>query len=247
MSHPFEINQEIELDATPEQVWEAIATGPGIDAWFFGHSTIEPRLGGRTTFEMGGEVAGSTITAWEPGKRFAYRTDEGPDGSFMAFESIIEGRAGGSTVLRYVHSGMLGGDDWEAEYDALREGDPMYLRKLAAYLATFKGATVRQSIMLFQPGVTDSGHAWSAFTEGLGVTGPLTVGTPVKLAADGRDGVVAFVDEPHWVGVTTADGMVSLMHARGSVVVAEYQGYSDERDQQEIESRLQSWLDSAFA
>ena len=30
----------------------------------------------------------------------------------MAFEYLIEGRDGGSTVLRLVHSGMLG-DDWE--------------------------------------------------------------------------------------------------------------------------------------
>ena len=245
MSHPFEITEEIELDATPDEVWDAIATGPGIDSWFFGHSTVEPRLGGRTTFAMGDDVAASTITAWEPGKRFAYRTDEGPDGSFMAFESIIEARAGGSTVLRFVHSGLLGGDDWEAEYDALREGDPMYLRKLAAYLATFKGRTAKQSIMLLHPGVTDSDRAWTAFTQALG--GPLTVGTPVRFTADGSTGVVAFVHEPHWVGVTTADGMVSLMHARGSVVVAEYQGFSDERDQQEIENSLRSWLDSAFA
>ena len=47
MTHPFEVSQEIELDATPEQVWEAIATGPGIDSWFMGRNEIEPREGGR--------------------------------------------------------------------------------------------------------------------------------------------------------------------------------------------------------
>ena len=31
MAHPFEVRKDIEVDATPEQVWEAIATGPGID------------------------------------------------------------------------------------------------------------------------------------------------------------------------------------------------------------------------
>ena len=45
MAHAFEIAQEIEVDATPEQVWEAIATGPGLDSWFLGHSEIEPREG----------------------------------------------------------------------------------------------------------------------------------------------------------------------------------------------------------
>jgi uncharacterized protein YndB with AHSA1/START domain len=34
--HEFEIREEIALDATPEQVWEAIASGPGMDSWFMG-------------------------------------------------------------------------------------------------------------------------------------------------------------------------------------------------------------------
>ncbi len=55
MAHAFEIAQDIEVDATPEQVWEAIATGPGLDSWFLGHSEIEPR--------QGGTVAGASVTS----------------------------------------------------------------------------------------------------------------------------------------------------------------------------------------
>ena len=36
MAHPFELTHEFEVDATPEEVWQAIATGPGIDSWFMG-------------------------------------------------------------------------------------------------------------------------------------------------------------------------------------------------------------------
>jgi uncharacterized protein YndB with AHSA1/START domain len=46
MPRGFELRKEITLDATPEQVWEAIATGPGIDAWFMGRNQVEPREGG---------------------------------------------------------------------------------------------------------------------------------------------------------------------------------------------------------
>jgi uncharacterized protein YndB with AHSA1/START domain len=42
MAHPFEFTHEIEVDASPEEVWEAIATGPGVDAWFMGRNEIEP-------------------------------------------------------------------------------------------------------------------------------------------------------------------------------------------------------------
>ena len=99
MTHPFEIELETILPASPEQVWAAIATGPGIDSWFMGHTEIEPREGGRGHMTLMGFTAHSTVTAWEPGKRFAYRGDENPDGTFMAFEYIIEGREGADVTL----------------------------------------------------------------------------------------------------------------------------------------------------
>ncbi|HET9722527.1 MAG TPA: hypothetical protein VFR44_01650, partial [Actinomycetota bacterium] len=39
------------------------------------------------------------------------------------------------------HSGFLAGDDWEAEYEAMGEGDPMYFDKLAKYLTFYLGRT----------------------------------------------------------------------------------------------------------
>ena len=55
-----------------------------------------------------------------------------------AMEYMIEGRAGGTTKVRLVHSGFLG-DDWEAEYEALTEGDFMYLLQMAQYVEHFRG------------------------------------------------------------------------------------------------------------
>ena len=60
------------------------------------------------------------MTAWDPARRFAYRSGEAPDGRFIAYEFLIEGRAGGSTVLRTVTSGFLPGDDWAEEFEARR-------------------------------------------------------------------------------------------------------------------------------
>src|SRR4051812_21525289 len=136
MSHDFEIADAITLDATPEQVWDAIATGPGVDSWFMGHTSIEPGEGGTNRRDMTdamGVVQKSTITAWDPGRRLALREDS-PDGTFSAVEYLLEGRDGGSTVLRFVHNGILS-DDWDAEYyEGMKVGDLMYLKQLAAYL-----------------------------------------------------------------------------------------------------------------
>ncbi|HEU0129245.1 MAG TPA: SRPBCC domain-containing protein, partial [Pseudonocardiaceae bacterium] len=104
MSREFELHKEIELDASPEQVWQAIATGPGISSWFMGPHEIEPRAGGKITLTIGDFSEQATITAWDPPKRLAYQGAEDADGSFHAMEYLIEGREGGSTVLRFVHS-----------------------------------------------------------------------------------------------------------------------------------------------
>lgn len=65
---------------------------------------------------MFGEVSSSSITVWEPGYRYATQEDKNPDGTFMAFEWLIESRDGGGAVVRVVHSGLLG-ENWEAEYN----------------------------------------------------------------------------------------------------------------------------------
>ena len=42
------IELEIEVVGTPEEVWQAIATGPGISSWYVPH-TVEEREGGAAT------------------------------------------------------------------------------------------------------------------------------------------------------------------------------------------------------
>jgi uncharacterized protein YndB with AHSA1/START domain len=248
MTHEFEIRDEITLDATPDQVWDAIATGPGIDSWFMGHTEVDPREGGRGSFSVAGQTMRNTVTGWEPGKRFAFRGDDAPDGTFMAFEYLIEGREGGSSVLRFVHSGLLG-DDWEAEYDALKEGDPMYLRKLAVYLKHFQGRTSAANMFLFGPLVNDTERVWSAFASALGLAGEIPEGAQVRVAIDGLapvDGVVEFTSVPHFAAVRTAEGMYMFVEGQGMLVV-EHHSYSDDVDGKEIESAWQSWMATTFA
>ena len=248
-THEFEVRDQITVDATPEQVWDAIATGPGVDAWFMGRTEFEAREGGRVTQAMGPETFHSTITAYEPGKRLAYRSDAAPDGTFMAFEFLIEGRAGGSTTVRFVHSGLLSGDDWQSEYDALTQGDPMYLQQLAAYLKHFTGAALTHSVFAVGPQEKDSARVWSAFGSALGLSGSVTHGAEVSLTVDGLErtnGVVEFV-APSYVLVRTNDGLYLLMHGYQDTIVVEYHGYAGEQGDEELQGAWQSWLGKAFA
>lgn len=252
MAHEFEVRDEIELDATPEQVWDAIATGPGIDSWFMGRSEIAPREGGSGSFTILGESSVNTTTAWEPGRRLAYRSEEAPDGTFMAFEYILEGRAGGSTVLRFVHNGFLD-DDWEAEYDALTKGDGMYLRKLAAYLKHFKGRTSTFNVFAPGPQLEDKERVWAALRSALGLaaTAPVAAGDAVRLSVDGlapADGVVEFTDSSDFLAVRTDDSLIMFIHAMGGTVVEQH-CYADgaDADGKAAEEAWQAWLTRSFA
>src|SRR5262245_5377829 len=99
MGHEFEGRNEAEVPASPEQVWQAIATGPGIDSGFMGRNEVKPGAGGVVRTAFGGYTPESAITAWDPPRRFAQHSGVAPDGRFIAYEFLVEGRASGSTVV----------------------------------------------------------------------------------------------------------------------------------------------------
>jgi uncharacterized protein YndB with AHSA1/START domain len=245
--HEFEITGEITVDASPEQVWEAIATGPGIDSWLMGRNQVEPREGGTVRMTLGDYSDEGTVTAWEPPRRFAYRGGEDEGGAFMAFEFLIEGRQGGSTVVRLAQSGVLGGDDWEAEYDALRKGWPMYLRTLAQYLTWFPDRTATP-ISAQGPQQADQDQVWEALKRGLGLTGTVSEGDTVRFTLDESTPVQGVVDSvlyPSFLGVRTSDGLYRFV-GRGGVVGVGHHIFTDV-DQQETERAWQAWLTRLFA
>lgn len=216
MTHPFEIGQETTLPATPEQVWEAIATGQGIDAWFMGRNEVEAREGGVVAMDIGGQREEAVITAYEPGRRFATRTPTTEDGRFMAFEYLIEGRNGGSTVLRVVHSGMLG-DDWQDEYDALRRGWPFHLHTLREYLTHFPGRAGVPVFAVAPSAGRPAQEVRAALTHGLSLPDPVAVGARAHAEPVGLpplDGEVVWSDEER-IEVCTADGIYTFHHSTG--------------------------------
>ena len=64
---------EFEVTGTPEEVWQAIATGPGISSWFvpteFEESDGKP-VAVTSTFGPG-MAPRAAVTAWDPPRMFA--------------------------------------------------------------------------------------------------------------------------------------------------------------------------------
>ncbi|MFO0974379.1 MAG: SRPBCC domain-containing protein [Phycisphaerae bacterium] len=134
------IQVEVEVPGTPEEVWRAIATGPGISAWFV-PTRSEERQGGEQVCNFGpGMDSPSTITVWQPPVRFAAEGDMGGPGSpKVATEWTIEARAGGKCLVRVVHSLFATTDDWDGQLTGLEDGWPAYFRILRMYLTHFTG------------------------------------------------------------------------------------------------------------
>ncbi|HXL94740.1 MAG TPA: SRPBCC family protein [Streptosporangiaceae bacterium] len=239
MTHEFEVREEITVDATPDQVWAAIASGPGVDSWFMGRTEIDS-ASKTSTFSMFGEVASASITAWEPGHRYATQEDRKPDGTFTAFEWLIESRDGGGAVVRVVHSGLLG-EDWEAEYNALSVGDHAYITKLAVYLKHFAPRTAKTGLFLPGPVTKDS---WAAMRAAIGVSADAADGQPARLSVPGIepvDGTVEFTGPPSFVGMRTGDAMYLLIHGYNDMVGATAH-YFDDRDPSAETEAWQNWL-----
>lgn len=246
MGKSWEVNEEFELNATPEQVWDAIATGPGIDSWYMGANEVVPGVGGSLNTDFGGFVMRSNITAWEPSKHLAYTGETGPDGRFIAFEYLIEARDGGTTVLRQVVNGFLPGDDWEAEFEAMTTGGSLYSSSLATYINNFSGRfAVPVSAMVQHP---DFDAAWAAMLADLGVPDDAAVGDPVTLTPSGREpiaGVVDFVSDDN-LGVTSDDGLYRFYRGFFGPGLGHHV-FVDRSEGPALEADWHAWLERATA
>ncbi|MEV4396826.1 SRPBCC domain-containing protein [Nonomuraea sp. NPDC049607] len=241
MGHEFEIPLDSLVEATPEQVWEAITTGPGIDSWFMGRNEVE---GGaiRTAF-AGVELPESRVTAEEPLKRFAHSGVPGPDGRFVAYEFLLEARGQGSTLVRMVTSGFLPGDDWEQEYEAMSTGLALFFATLTEYLGHFAG---RAATPLTESGppVSDWPRAWRSLHAALG--GTPEPGDAVRITPPGLppvEGVVYFRNAQS-VGVRTSDALYRFVQGMGGSMLAMHLLFGDPAGQA---AAWRSWLEDAHA
>jgi uncharacterized protein YndB with AHSA1/START domain len=162
---------EVELPGTPEQVWQAIATGQGISSWFC-PTQVEERVGGKMVFEiMPGMESPATITAWEAPRRLAAE-DPGwaPGMPPVATEWTVEARAGGTCLVRVVHSLFASTDDWDSQLEGTESGWPGCFRILRMYLTTFRGQRCSLMRAVAMAGGEEP-DAWRKISDGLGVKG----------------------------------------------------------------------------
>ena len=138
------VEMEFLVPGTIEQVWQAIATGPGMTAWFT-PTTVDERVGGAISFDFGDENCGEatssgTVTAWEPPHRLAYEEyGWSGDAPPVATEVVVTSHSGDRCVVRMVHSLFTSKDDWDDELESFETGWPGFFDVLRLYLTHFAG------------------------------------------------------------------------------------------------------------
>jgi uncharacterized protein YndB with AHSA1/START domain len=166
------IQVEVEVPGTPEEVWQAIATGPGISSWFVPTKIEEGQAGGRRIISSFGPGMDSeaTETACEPPRRFAYECPLGPDVRALGTEWIVESRGGRLCVVRVVNSLFADSDDWDDQLEDFEGGWAVWFRTLRLYLTYFRGQTCTAfRLMATAPEPTAS--AWETLLHLLGLDG----------------------------------------------------------------------------
>lgn len=188
------VTMEVEVPGTPEQVWRAIATGPGTSAWFV-PTEIEERVGGELVFDMGPEMGTSkgVVTAWDPPKRFSYEErDWMPGAPPVATEIHVEAQGGGTCVMRMVHSLFADSDDWDDQLEGFEKGWPGFFRILRLYLAHFPDRRCSRAQAMTRAEGSEP-EAWSALMDDLGLA-DASVGDRVSTAGDGVPALSGTVD-----------------------------------------------------
>lgn len=165
------VQLEFEVPGSPDSVWQAIATGPGITSWFVPTEVAEHE-GGAIVFHLGGGMdSAGVVTAWEPPVRFAYEErDWSPNAPPVATELVVEARSGGTCTVRLVHSLFTSSDDWDDQLESFEAGWPPFFHVLRLVLTHFQGERC-SAFRLMGTAARSEEQAWEALTAALGLTG----------------------------------------------------------------------------
>jgi uncharacterized protein YndB with AHSA1/START domain len=128
---------EIEVKATPEEVWRTVTEADQIIRWFAPEARVEPGEGGKVWISWGGGMEGEApIHLWEPPSRFGWTEGEGEHAKLIEMEIIGQE---GTTKVRLTQSGFGDGAKFEDEYEAVNGGWQTFFAVLQHGLAVHQG------------------------------------------------------------------------------------------------------------
>ena len=213
------VQVEAEVPGTPEEVWKAIASAEGISSWFVPARLETDASGTPTTLVLHfgpGMDAHKTVTAWDPPRRFAAEGELAPGAPKMATEWIVEGRSGGTCIVRVVHSLFASTDDWDDQLEGMESGWPAFFNILRLWLTHFRGRPGTGFNVMGLSSESES-DVWRSLVKSLGL-GNAAVGARITSATEAPQlgGIVESLGvarHPHGMLLrvdTPAPGLISM-------------------------------------
>ena len=141
------IDLAIDIDATLDEVWQALTTGEGIARWFAPHAAVTPGEGGSVSVGWDPkEMWTQPITVWEPLRRMQTASEmPSADGRLVriAVDYYLDVH-GGRVRVRLVQSGFDDSGSWDTYIDGLDAGWTYFLFNLKHALERHRGVDRRQ-------------------------------------------------------------------------------------------------------
>lgn len=215
------LTRKIVLDATPAEVWDKIATGPGLSSWFVPHE-LEPRKGGLGRADFGGGTyAEGRVLVYEPGKRIVFGSERAardigaepepetgarmefwigdgaadpedfPGGPFRGLGDVRGRRLKPGRPRTVLYFRQTGFP--EEGQEVYEDGWDLNFYTLTQYFKHFRGRTaLTTSAMTIAP--VERKEAFATVAKALGVDGDADEGDKLAVRAAGREAIEGVVD-----------------------------------------------------
>lgn len=215
------LTRKVVLEATPAEVWDKVATGPGLSSWFVPHE-LEPRKGGLGRADFGGGTyAEGRVLVYEPGRRIAFGSERAaravgaepepetsarmefwlgdgrsdpedfPGGTFRGLGDVRGRRLKPGRPRTTLYFRQEGFP--EEGQEVYEAGWDLHFYTLTQYFKHFRGKTaLTTSAMVIAP--VERKEAFATVAKGLGVDGDADEGDKLAVRTLGREGIEGVVD-----------------------------------------------------
>ena len=172
------VRVDVEVEGSPEDVWNAIATGPGVSSWFV-PTKFDLDADGRPNkldCHFGeGMDSHARVTGWEPPARFTAESDDfAPGGPVVATEWNVKPVREETCLVTVEHGLLSDTDEWDTFLENTESGWPAFFTVLRIRMAHYRNQPF--AILEVVGKAAEPNSAWTDLATALGLTSPSLAG-----------------------------------------------------------------------